>query len=404
MVKLNGREQAELVTFRREKGMFSLDAEQARPVPGSRPGRGTLAVIALTSVVAVALVACSGSGSGTSASTGPAAVQSLPASGSQILSETGSSLMAPLFPLWGAAYHSRFSQVTLRSASSSSGVGISSAAAGTTDIGTSDAYLSPADMTKDPALVNIPLAVAALMVVYNIPGVSPSAHLRLDGQVLARIFAGKIIAWNDPAIASVNPGVKLPGAKIVLVHRADSSGSTFLFTSYLNGQDPADWSSSLIGTTVAWPSQPGEIGASGSAAIVSSVKSAPDSVSYIGVSYLSEVTAAGEGEAELGNYSGHYVLPTATTIQAALASFTNTPANEVISLINGPGTQAYPIINYEYAIVNTSQSSATKARDLQAFLDWAITSGTPELAQVNFQPLPASLVSLSRAQIAEIRG
>jgi len=312
--------------------------------------------------------------------------------------------MAPLFPLWGAAYHSQFPQVTLRSASSSSGVGISSAAAGTTDIGASDAYLSPADMTKDPALVNIPLAVAALMVIYNIPGVSPSTHLKLNGSVLARIFSGRITAWNDPAIASVNPGVKLPGTKIVLVHRADSSGSTFLFTSYLNAQDSIDWSSSLIGTTVAWPGQPGEIGASGSGAIVSSVASAPGSVGYIGVSYLSKVTAAGEGEAELGNPSGNYVLPTPRTIQAALASFTNTPANEVFSLINSSGAAAYPIINYEYAIVNISQSSATKARDLRAFLDWAISSGTSELAQVNFQPLPSSVISLSQAQIAEIKG
>jgi phosphate transport system substrate-binding protein len=372
-------------------------------------GQRALAMIALTSTVALA--ACSGSASSSSSGSAPAStspgeapVQSSPASGSQTLSETGSSLMAPLFPLWGAAYHSQYSQVTLRSASTSSGVGISSATAGTTDIGASDAYLSPADMTKDPALVNIPLAVAALMIVYNVPGLSPSAHLKLNGEVLARIFSGKVTAWNDPAIASVNAGLKLPSTRIALVHRADSSGSTFLFTSYLNAQDPTDWNSSLIGTTVAWPSQPGEIGASGSGAIVSSVKSTPDSIGYVGVSFLSKVTAAGEGEAALGNASGNYLLPTASTIQAALASFTITPANEVISLINGSGAQAYPIINYEYAIVNTSQPSATKARDLRAFLDWAITSGTPELAQVNFQPLPSSLVSLSQAQIAEIKG
>ncbi len=374
--------------------------------PG-RAGHRALAVMALTSAIGITLTACSGNGPGPArapTSTSAAAVQSSPASGSQTLSETGSSLMAPLFPLWGQAYHSRFSQVTLSSVSSSSGVGISSAAAGTTDIGASDAYLSPADMTKDPTLVNIPLAVAALMVIYNIPGVSPSTHLKLNGGVLARIFSGRITAWNDPAIASINPGLKLPSTRIVLVHRADSSGSTFLFTSYLDAQDSTDWSSSLIGTTVAWPGQPGEIGASGSGAIVSSVASAPGSIGYVGVSYLSKVTAAGEGEAELGNASGNYVLPTPRTIQAALASFTNTPANEVFSLINGSGAQAYPIINYEYAVVNISQSSATKARDLRAFLDWAITSGTSELAQVNFQPLPSSVVSLSQAQIAEIKG
>ena len=301
--------------------------------------------------------------------------------------------MAPLFTLWAPAYHARFSQVTLRTVSSSSGEGISSAAAGKADIGASDAFLSPATLAKYSHLVNIPLAVAALMVVYNVPGVSASAHLRLDGTVLARIFSGKISRWDDPAIAALNPAVKLPGTAIVPVHRADSSGSTFLFTSYLNAQDPAGWSSSLIGTTVAWPRQPGALGAAGSDAIISRVKSAPGSIGYVGVSYLSQVRNANEGEAALGNSSGNFVLPTARAIQAALASFTNTPASETISLINGAAAQAYPIINYEYAVVNTSQPSATRAQDLRAFLTWAVTSGTAQLAKVNFQPLPPSVVT-----------
>ena len=329
---------------------------------------------------------------------------SVPASASQTLSETGSSLMAPLFALWAPAYHSRFSQVTLRTESSSSGEGISSAAAGKADIGASDAFLSPATLARYSHLVNIPLAVAALMVVYNVPGVSPSAHLRLDGKVLAQVFTGKISRWDDPAIAALNPGVKLPGTAIVPVHRADSSGSTFLFTSYLNAQDPSAWNGSLIGTTVAWPRQPGAFGVTGSDAIISRVKSVPGAIGYVGVSYLSQVSSADEGEAALGNSSGNFVLPTARAIQAALASFTSTPASETISLVDGSAAQAYPIINYEYAVVNTSQPSATRAQDLRAFLTWAVTSGTAQLARVNFQPLPPPVVTLSDAQIARIRG
>jgi phosphate transport system substrate-binding protein len=380
-----------------------------------RLGQRALALTALTSAAALALAACSSSSSSSSSSSAPAAssaaasssgpsVMTTPASASQTISETGSSLMAPLFALWGPAYHTQFSQVTLSTASSSSGVGISSAAAGTVEIGASDAYLSPADMAKYTTLENIPLAVAALMVVYNVPGVSASTHLKLNGTVLAKIYSGKITKWNDPAITALNPGVTLPSASIVLVHRADSSGSTFLFTSYLDAQDSTDWSSSLIGTTVAWPKQPGEIGATGSGGVVSSVKSTTDSIGYVGVSYLSKVTAAGEGEAAVGNSSGSFLLPSASTIDAALAGFTSTPANEAISLINGSGAQAYPIINYEYAVVNTTQSSATLAQDIQAFLYWAVTSGTTQLASVNFQPLPASVVTLSEAQIAKISG
>jgi phosphate transport system substrate-binding protein len=361
-------------------------------------------VLVLAAVLGLA--ACTGGAASTPASpaaNGPA-LPTTPASAAQRLSETGSSLMAPLFALWGPAYHAQFSQVTISTASSSSGTGISSAAAGTTDIGASDAYLSPADVTKHTNLVNIPLAVAALMVIYHVPGVSPSTHLKLNGTVLARIFAGQVTTWNDPAIKNLNPGVTLPGTAIVRIHRADTSGSTFLFTSYMNAQDPADWSSSLIGTSVAWPQQPGEQGQDGSDGVINAVKSTPGAISYVGVSYLSMITKDNEGEAALGNSAGHYELPTASAIQAGLASFTNTPANETMSLINGSGPDVYPIINYEYAIVSISQPNATRAEDLRAFLSWAISTGTAQLAQVNFQPLPQSVVMLSQAQIAKIKG
>jgi phosphate transport system substrate-binding protein len=382
----------------------SLNAGKAQPFGRSHAGKPAMALTVAAAAV-VALTAC-GSSPGSrppSVTQADAASSSAPADGSRTLAENGSSLMAPLFALWAPAYHARFSQVTVRTTSSSSGEGLTSAAAGKADIGASDAFLSPATLAKYSSLVNIPLAVAALMVVYNVPGISASAHLRLDGTVLARIFSGKIGRWDDPAIAALNPGVTLPGAAIVPVHRTDSSGSTFLFTSYLNAQDPSGWSSSLIGTTVAWPRPRGALGASGSDAVVSSVKSAPGAIGYVGVSYLSQVRGANEGEAALGNSAGRFVLPVGRAIQAALASFTNTPASETISLVNGSAAQAYPIINYEYAVVDTSQPSATRAQDLRAFLSWAVTTGTAQLAKVNFQPLPLSIITLSDAQIAKIK-
>ena len=386
-----------------------MDAEYAQAFSRGGAGGRTLAAITLT-VAALTLAACS-SPSPSPSPLSPAAASdaavvtapNAPAAAAQTLSETGSSLMAPLFARWGPAYHARFSQVTIRTTSSSSGTGIDAAAAGTADIGASDAYLSPATLAKHSHLVNIPLAVSALMVVYHVPGIGQATHLKLDGKLLAQIYAGQITRWDDPAIAAANPGVKLPGTGIVLVHRGDDSGSTFLFTSYLNAQDPSGWSGSLIGTTIAWPRRPGELSAAGTSAMISSVRSAPGSVGYVGVSYLSQVRAAGEGEAALGNSAGGYVLPAAGTIRAALASFTNTPASETISLVNGSGAQAYPIVNYEYAIVGTVQTSAVRAQDLRAFLGWAITSGAAQLARVNFQPLPSSVVTLSGAQIAKIK-
>ena len=395
-----------LTAWRSQTGeaTVSLDAGKAQPFGRSRAGKPAMALTVAVAAVVV-LTACSDSlGSRPPVAAQADAASSAPASASRTLAETGSSLMAPLFALWAPAYHARFSQVTLHTTSSSSGEGISSAAAGKADIGASDAFLSPATLATYSSLVNIPLAVAALMVVYNVPGIGASAHLRLNGAVLARIFSGKIGRWDDPAIAALNPGVKLPGTAIVPVHRADSSGSTFLFTSYLNAQDPSGWGSSLTGTTVAWPRPPGALGATGSDAVISSVRSASGAIGYVGVSYLSQVRGANEGEAALGNTAGRFVLPSARAIQAALASFTSTPASETISLINGSAAQAYPIINYEYAVVDTSQPSATRARDLRAFLSWAVTTGTAQLATVNFQPLPPSIITLSDAQIAKIRG
>jgi phosphate transport system substrate-binding protein len=156
---------------------LSFGLEAAQPPSGSRTGTGALIATALALATVIGLAACSGGANPSSspASSGTPAATT-PASAPQALSETGSSLMAPLFALWSPAYHSQFPQVSLHTASSSSGTGISSAAAGTTDIGASDAYLSPADVTKYANLVNIPLAVAALMVICNVPGVSPSTH------------------------------------------------------------------------------------------------------------------------------------------------------------------------------------------------------------------------------------
>ena len=355
---------ADLMAVETGEASVSLDAGKAQPPFVSAIAGKPAIALTVAAAAVVALTACGSSPGSRPPDTALAAASSAPASASRTLAETGSSLMAPLFAPWAPAYHARFSQVTLRTTSSSSGGGISSAAAGKADIGASDAFLSPATLATYSSLVNIPLAVAALMVVYNVPGIGASAHLRLDGTVLARIFSGKIGSWDDPAIAALNPGVKLPGTAIVPVHRADSSGSTFLFTSYLNAQDPSGWSSSLIGTTVAWPRPPGA----------------------------------------LGNTAGRFVLPSARAIPAALSSFTSTPASETISLINGSAAQAYPIIDYEYAVVDTSQPSATRAQDLRAFLSWAVTTGTAQLAKVNFQPLPPSIITLSDAQIAKIRG
>ncbi len=141
--------------------------------------------------------------------------------------------------------------MTITTGGTGSGTGITDAATGTVNMGASDAYLSSANLQQYPGLLNIALAISAQQINYNVPGVK---NLNLNGTVLAQIYAGKITNWNDPAIKKLNPGVSLPNLKIIPLHRAESSGDTFLFTSYMNAQDPSGWSAANVNTTVNWPS------------------------------------------------------------------------------------------------------------------------------------------------------
>jgi phosphate transport system substrate-binding protein len=322
------------------------------------------------------------------------------------LAETGSTLLLPLLSAWAQAYHRQFSQVTITTAGTGSGAGISGASAGTASIGASDAYLSSGDLVANPSLLNIPLAVSAQQVNYNLPELPPGTHVRLDGAVLAQMYQGRITRWDDPAIQALNHGLRLPAIRVVPLHRAESSGDTFLFSSYLATGDAA-WNSAIgYGTTVAWPHVPLSHAEEGNSGMVSGCQATPGCVAYIGISYLSQALSDGLGEAALANASGQFELPTTATMQAAAASFvTLLPPGETISMVNGPAKTGYPIVNYEYAIVSTRQPDPARARDLQAFLHWAITTGNQPsfLSQVRFQPLPAATAALADAQIARIR-
>lgn len=313
--------------------------------------------------------------------------------------------MFPLFGAWQTAYNKTVTTVNITTAGTGSGTGIADAASGVVTMGGSDAYLSSSEMTQTPSLLNIPLAVSGVLITYNLPGVK--AHLKFNGTVLSKIYAGKITKWNDPAIKALNPGVTLPSMNIITLHRSDSSGTTFVYVSYLNAQDAADWPSSQVGTTVSWPSAPGALGEDGNGGMVAGCGTTKGCIAYIGTSYLTQATAAHLGEGELANKTGAYTLPDAASIQAALAQFaSSTPANEVQPLINTSAAKGYPDINYEYVVVNKKQSSTAAAAALKAFLNWTLTTGSSAtfLGPVNFQPLPAQVKALSQTQINSITG
>lgn len=372
-----------------------------------------LSTIGLGLAAAVTLGACSssspavGAGSTTTAATtaGRGSTFSPPTS-TVSLQETGSSLMYPLFNLWAPAYKTQYPNITITPQSTGSGAGISQAIAGTVDIGTSDAYLTPAQLAPGTGTLNIPLAISAQQINYNIPGLS--ASLKLDGKVLAGIYQGRIVNWNDPAIAALNSGVRLPDLKIIPIHRSDGSGDTFIFTQYLSKANPSGWGATIkFGTTVAFPAIGSALAENGNGGMVTGCATTPGCVAYIGVSFSSETKAKGLGQALLANAAGNYEALTASTVDAEVAgSATSVPADEALSLVYGPATNGYPIVNFEYGIVKAAQPNADKAEAIKAFMDWAISSANGGAAKfldpVGFRPLPAAVVKLSQTQISRI--
>jgi phosphate transport system substrate-binding protein len=353
--------------------------------------------------IAVVAAACSSSPASSTPKASPSAtVPAAPKTGS--LSETGSSLLFPLFSDWQTGYTGVHPGIKLSTASTSSGVGVTDAAQGLVDIGTSDEPLSATDATQYPTLINVPLTVAGLMVTYNVSGLT--APLNLNGTVLAEIYTGKITTWNNPAITALNPGVTLPSEPIVTIHRGDSAGSTVLLTQYMNAQAPGDWPSTDIGTTITWPSVSGALSETGSGAMVTANGSTPGSIAYVGVSYLSKVTAAKLSQAALENAAGKYVTATPSSIAAALASFPTPPASGNADLINTKAPGGFPITNYEYAVVNKTQNSTTQAALIQNFLAWAITTGNSSsyLSQVGFVSLPKGTTGVAKSLISQISG
>jgi len=361
-----------------------------------------------TVVAAVAGVVLGSALFGTAAS---AASAKVPKSGVETpsggtVTETGSTLMYPLFNLWSGGYNGKYSSTTIQTAGTGSGTGISEAENGTIEIGASDAYLSPSVTQANPDLKNIPLAISAQVAAYNVPGVT--AHLKLSGKLLSQIYQGQVTKWNASQIASANPGVTLPNIPIVTLHRSDSSGDTFLWTSYLSKADASGWGAKIgFNTTVPWPAAPGALGENGNSGMVSGCKATPGCIAYVGISYLTQLLQGGMGYAALGNAKGQYVAPTTQTIASEAAGFVKkTPANGTISLIYGNINNGYPIVNYEYGIVSTHQSSSTTAKNIRSVLEWASNpkdgGSSQYLSQVNFQPLPPKVQAQSLKQILSI--
>jgi phosphate transport system substrate-binding protein len=352
---------------------------------------GLLGGIALLGTLAV--VAC-GSSSTTTSSTHsgtPAPAETGNPTSAVSLSESGSSLLLPYLQELVAPVTAAYPNITLAPSGGGSGKGITDAIAGNSILGGSDAYLSPGQFSSNAGLANIPIAISAQGIWVNVPGVT---SLQLSGDVIAKIYEGSITKWNDPAIAALNSGATLPDTTIMPLVRQGTSGDTFLFTSFLSATNSA-WSSGPgAGTGVTWPKVAGEGSASSNPGMVTACKAG--CIAYIGVSASAAATSAGLLQVQVENKSGAFVLPTPTTVAAAVtAGAASIPSNLALSLIYQDGAQSYPIVNFEYVVVNTKQASSDDALALRTFLEWTIDpagGSMPSLLSAeNFLGLKASV-------------
>lgn len=334
-------------------------------------------------------------------------VLSLEVSQSITVTETGSTLLYPLFTAWSEAYMKIDPDLHITAGATGSGAGIAQAIAKQVHIGTSDAYMSDNEAMANPHILNIPLAISAQTVAANLPELRGSS-LNLSGSVLAGIYFGKTREWDAQPIADLNRSVRLPHRAIVPVRRADSSGDTFIFTQFLTFSTPA-WENSIsYGTTVRWPSVPGGLSTTSNQDMMQTIAHTPYAVGYLGGSFETAAKTAGLTTAALENQDGRFLLPTAATISAAAAALSpRTPPDERLTLVYAPGNDSYPLISYEYAIVSDRQPNSQLAKAISNFLLWCISpqggSAAKFLDPVHFIPLPTAIHALSEIQIGKIQ-
>jgi phosphate transport system substrate-binding protein len=346
------------------------------------PKNGTVTRITATILAAAALAGVVAAGAGAT----PAKRAGTTISGA------GSTFVQPLVAQWtapiGAAYG-----YELQYSGVGSGAGVTAVTSRTVDFGASDAPLTADQFSACNGCLQIPWALGATAVLYNLPGVKNLLHM--DGPTLANIFMGKITSWDDAAIKKLNPGVSLPSTKISIAHRSDNSGTTFNFTDFLSSASPP-WKSSIgAGVAVNWPVGSGGKGSSGVAAIVSQT---PGSIGYADIYYAIHNHLS---YFAMKNRSGKFATPGLRGMLAAASSDQKPDANNALSIVNPPAKfpLAYPISTFTYVIV---PQQTTKAADIKKFLFWAVTKGQTFGPKLLFQPIPKSVLVVAEKTIAKI--
>ena len=322
------------------------------------------------------------------------------ATAADTINAAGATFPAPIYQQWFGEYKMAHPDVQINYQAIGSGGGVRQLQEGTVDFGASDFSLTDEQIkmmldARKPKPLHFPTVLGAVVMSYNLPGLS--MPLKLTGEVIAGIYLGDIKKWNDPKIASMNPGVRLPNEEIQVVHRNESSGTTFIFTDYLSRVSPA-WKMKVgNNAAVEWPLG---LGARGSDGVEGMIKQTPYSIAYVELTYAVKAKMA---FADVKNAAGKFVTPNFRSVTEAASSSKEMPADFRASITNAPGAGAYPISSFTWMLIPSEIKDAQKKKAITGFLAWMLTTGQKDAEGLSYAPLPAAVVAKEKAQIAMIR-
>jgi phosphate transport system substrate-binding protein len=310
-------------------------------------------------------------------------VWALCAAQAQKITAAGATFPYPIYSKWFSEYSAAHPGVEINYQSIGSGGGIQQVTNGVVDFGASDMPMTDAALSASKVkLIHIPTVLGAVVPIFNVAGVT---SLRFSPDVLADIYLAKITTWNDPRIAKDNPGARLPGDKIIVVHRSDGSGTTFIWTDYLSKVSP-DWASGPSkGTAINWPTG---VGGKGNEGVAAQVREFPGAIGYV------ELIYALQNHIDYGsvrNAAGNWVKASIDGVSDAAATVKNMPADYRVSITNAPGPNAYPISSFTYLLIPAHPADMAKEKVIKDMLSWCVKSGEGEVSALSYAPLPQNV-------------
>lgn len=353
-------------------------------------------LLGISVILGILTVGCS-SDSGTSSTSSGTTGKNATGATAQALTGAGSTFVNPAMSKWTYTYQQDHPGITINYQSVGSGAGIAQLKAGTVDFAASDVPMNDKDLADMPTpTVQVPVVAGCEVIAYNLPGVQNG--LKLSGDVIADIFLGKITAWNDPRIVSLNPGMTLPATPISVAHRSDSSGTSYIFTDYLSSVSPAWKAGPGKSKSPNWPVGVGQKGNEGVAGVI---QKTPGGIGYIELAYAVQTKAT---YGPIMNKSGKFVEPSVDSTAAAANALMDDLKKDIrTSIVNTPAADGYPICGFTYVLLSKQPKDAAKAKVVLDFLTWALGPGQDMAKELQYAPLPKSITDLDTAALAEVQ-